>query len=91
MKQLFKMIENAQKAFHISTKYGTWEYEYQVEKITKAGNTIRYIAQRDYSERGLSYRIYKETISIAKGYKNEYIGYTHGFGMDSVVFIPTMA
>ena len=89
MKKLFKEIEKAQIGWH--TTGAQVEYEYTVERITDAGNTIRYIAKRDDSVRGLSYNIYKETISIAKGFNREWLGYTHEFARETVEFIERLA
>lgn len=86
MKKLFKEIAKAQITYHI-TGEGTFKDRYEVERITEAGNTIRYIAKRDDSVRGLCYYIYKETISIAKGHNLEYLGHTHEFGRETVEFI----
>lgn len=85
MKKLFKEIKAEQIKYHI--KGEQVKYTLKVEYETKAGNSVSYIALRDDSERGLTYKIHKITISIAKGFKDDYLGHTDNFGREVVWFI----
>ena len=83
-KTLVEKIMAAQIAYHITG--GEIENEYHVQgNSTTTG--ISYTATRDHSERGLSYIIRKEKISIAGGHKQEYMGRTSPWSRETVEII----
>lgn len=78
--QLLNKIAEAQVKYHITG--GQIESEYKVEYTTAGGTDVVYEAKRMWSERGLSFAIWKHETSIAKGHKETYIGHTHPFGRE---------
>ena len=84
--KLIGMIQNAQIIYHI-TGNGKIAHEYSVSTLYQNGTDVTYRAQRAWDVSGLSFHIYKESTSIAKGYKSVYIGHTNPFGRDWVEII----
>jgi len=80
---LLKKIAEYQVKYHITG--GQVEDEIIDEHETATGTTIRYIAKRIWACRGLSYIITRETISIARGFKSEYVNTTHEWGREEVM------
>lgn len=83
-KGLLEKIAAAQIAYHITGDQVEDRYEVESNSAT---TSVKYTATRDWSERGLSYIIRREKISIALGATDEYIGRTHPWGRETVTII----
>jgi recombinational DNA repair protein RecR len=84
MNELKKRIIQSQINFHILG--GNIENEIIITNKLNVDTHIVYKAIRNNS-RGYSLTITKETISIANGYKQEYIGTTHGHARETFKLI----